>query len=343
MVYGSSAMNSVSQLISEMTFVSREYGEIPCFPTGSQDPATPPIFADIENVVALKAAGPFGSFFLHELNNESYSVRHDHYDVLEKIHLSANADKSSLGLHYALKNNVHTIFNGSVEDYMPKNHYNMIYVPFIESEYLFDKAKEYTNFGIIFNPDYLERCSDAFPFLTTFIRRISARTPSFLREKHQAVTSEITLAIQSILQCDYTGTLKRMYLDSKVPELLLLSLKNISGNSEIFIKLNTIDIKKLYVAREYILTHLENPCSIRQLAHEVGLNDFKLKNGFKQLFNNTVFGIAHDERLQKARILLLETTSTVLEISVQIGYKNLSNFTAAFKNKFGYPPTALRH
>jgi hypothetical protein len=47
-----------------------------------------------------------------------------------------------------------------------------------------------------------------------------------------------------------------MYLDSKVPELLLLSLKNISGSSEIFIKLNTIDIKKLYVAREYILTHL---------------------------------------------------------------------------------------
>jgi hypothetical protein len=183
MVYGSSAMNSVSQLISEMTFVSREYGQIPCFPTGHQDTATPPIFADIENVVALKAAGPFGSFYLHELNNENYSVRHDHYDVLEKIHLSANADKSSLGLHYALKNNVHTIFNGSVEDYMPKNHYNMIYVPFIESEYLFDKAKEYTNFGIIFNPDYLERCSDAFPFLTTFIRQISESNSLFSERK----------------------------------------------------------------------------------------------------------------------------------------------------------------
>jgi AraC family transcriptional regulator, transcriptional activator of the genes for pyochelin and ferripyochelin receptors len=336
-------MNSISHLLSTMTFASREYGNIMCKPVAIQSPPAPPLFTDVEDVLALQASGPFGSFALHELKNENYCVRHDQYDLMENLHLSANADIQSLGLHYALRNNIRSISAGFPEDLMLKNHYNMIYVPSIESEFLFEKEQEYINFGIIFTPDYLERCSDAFSFLSPFLKRISRKVPSRLREKHPSVTPDIILAIRSILQCDYSGTLKKMYLDSKVPELLLLSLKNIAGGREAIIRLNNSDIQKLHQAREYLLAHIENPCSIRQLAHEVALNDFKLKNGFKQLFNNTIFGVILDERMQKARTLLLETSSSVHEISILVGYKNLSNFTAAFKRKFGYPPTTLRH
>jgi AraC-like DNA-binding protein len=51
---------------------------------------------------------------------------------------------------------------------------------------------------------------------------------------------------------------------------------------------------------------------------------------------------AGDERMQKARTLLLETSMSISDISIRSGYKNLSNFSAAFKRKFGYPPEALR-
>jgi AraC family transcriptional activator of pyochelin receptor len=336
-------MNSINHLLSRMTFASREYGNIMCLPVAIQSPPAPLLFTGIDDVLALQASGPFGSFSFHELKNENYCVRHDQYDLIENLHLSANANIQSLGLHYALRNNIRSIARGFQEDLMPKNHYNMIYVPTIESEFSFEKEQEYTNFGIIFTPDYLERCGDAFPFLTPFLKRISRQMPSRIREKHPTVTPDIIFAIKSILQCDYSGTLKKMYLDSKVPELLLLSLKNIHGIKEVIIKLNSTDIQKLYQVREYLVDHIDNPGSIHQLAHEVGLNDFKLKNGFKQLFNNTVFGTILDERMQKARGLLTETDLSVHEISIHVGYKNLSNFTAAFKRRFGFPPTSLRH
>ena len=78
------------------------------------------------------------------------------------------------------------------------------------------------------------------------------------------------------------------------------------------------------------------------MAHIAGINDFKLKNGFKQLYGTTVFGFLFEERMQQAMIMLTETETAIKEISISIGYKNLPNFTAAFKKRFGYPPSFVR-
>ena len=43
-------------------------------------------------------------------------------------------------------------------------------------------------------------------------------------------------------------------------------------------------------------------------------------------------------RLNKARELLLNSNATPSEIYMDFGYDSLSNFSAAFKNEFGYSP-----
>jgi AraC-like DNA-binding protein len=74
----------------------------------------------------------------------------------------------------------------------------------------------------------------------------------------------------------------------------------------------------------------------------VGINDFKLKNGFKQLYGNTVFGLLFEERMQQAKVMLVDPEISIKELSMTVGYKNLSNFTSAFKKRFGYPPSFER-
>jgi AraC family transcriptional regulator, transcriptional activator of the genes for pyochelin and ferripyochelin receptors len=46
------------------------------------------------------------------------------------------------------------------------------------------------------------------------------------------------------------------------------------------------------------------PPSLLELSRQIGLNDYKLKLGFKQLFGNTVFGYVWEQRMQQARFLL---------------------------------------
>ncbi|MDN6311089.1 MAG: AraC family transcriptional regulator, partial [Psychroflexus sp.] len=46
----------------------------------------------------------------------------------------------------------------------------------------------------------------------------------------------------------------------------------------------------------------------------------------------------HDKRLQKAKRLLEDGGCKPAELYLEFGYNNLSNFSIAFKNKFGISP-----
>lgn len=76
-----------------------------------------------------------------------------------------------------------------------------------------------------------------------------------------------------------------------------------------------------------------------ELAQTVGLNEFKLKNGFRQIFGTTVFKHLHNCRMEKARQLLEEGNYTVTQVAWTVGFANRGDFAAAFRRKFGVNPS----
>ena len=338
-------MKSMDYMIQKLALATPQYGKIECSPS-STAPATA-LFTDNcdDDVLSLQASGPFGSLLFHEIKNENFSIRHNEYRVEEDIDLSTEIEMQSLGLLYTLKNHMRFVIKGFPEGFILKHQYNMVYVPQVEWEYMFKKSEEYACFGVHFTPEYLHRCSETFPLLPEFMGNVRRKKPAFISPSHHpSATPQMMGVIQNILFCDYTGTLKKMYLDSKVPELLLLSLQHIaSDTSAMKIALRDADLRKIQDVKEFITLNIDNPGTLKELAHGAGINDFKLKNGFKQMYGTTVFGLLLDERMKKAKILLQDTDLSIQEISVRTGYKNLSNFTAAFKKKYGYPPSAIKH
>jgi AraC family transcriptional regulator, transcriptional activator of the genes for pyochelin and ferripyochelin receptors len=85
---------------------------------------------------------------------------------------------------------------------------------------------------------------------------------------------------------------------------------------------------------------MDEPPSLLTLARQVGLNDFKLKRGFRQVFGTTVFGYLHEHRMERARQLLEERRLNVTAVACTVGYANPSHFAGAFKRKFGVNPSA---
>lgn len=106
--------------------------------------------------------------------------------------------------------------------------------------------------------------------------------------------------------------------------------------------LRPADLDRLHQAQEILLHDLENPPSLTELAQQVGLNDYKLKSGFRQVFGTTVFGYLHQQRMQSARNLLISTDLNITEIANQVGYTSLSAFSTAFKKFFGISPSRFR-
>jgi AraC-like DNA-binding protein len=80
------------------------------------------------------------------------------------------------------------------------------------------------------------------------------------------------------------------------------------------------------------------PPSLTDLSAEIGLNTKKLKEGFKQLYGQTVFSYLLDHKMEEARRMLDSQQYNVNEVGLKLGYSTSSHFIAAFKKKFGTTP-----
>jgi len=156
-------------------------------------------------------------------------------------------------------------------------------------------------------------------------------------------TSAIQMALSQIFNCPYHGITRRIYLESKVLELITLKLAQMREDEEEFARsrgLKSNDIDLMIHAKEVLLKHMDQPPSLLELARQLGINDRKLKEGFREVFGTTVFGYLQDHRLEQACLLLQQTEMSVTQIARQVGYTTLSAFSTAFRKKYGINPRA---
>ncbi len=151
----------------------------------------------------------------------------------------------------------------------------------------------------------------------------------------------VNVILQQILQCSYQGLTKRMYLEGKAAELMALMLEEEAAVQQGEFKtclLQSDRLDRIYYAREILLKNLSNPPSLMELARQVGMCDYNLKRGFKEVFGTTVFGYLRDRRLERASALLLDQNMTVASIARNVGYTCPTSFTTAFKRRYGVSP-----
>ena len=100
------------------------------------------------------------------------------------------------------------------------------------------------------------------------------------------------------------------------------------------------DRRKLQEARDYLLLDLSTPPTIADIARKVGLNQCKLKQGFKQVFDSSIYAYFQGERMKQAQLLLQRYNVT--ETAMILGYSNVSHFSSAFRKQFGMLPSNAR-
>src|SRR5690606_35738008 len=132
---------------------------------------------------------------------------------------------------------------------------------------------------------------------------------------------------------------RELYYHGKVFELLSLYFSEKKPNTETCPFLNDEEtVRKIKNAKEYLLKNMDAPPSLKTLAKTVALNEYQLMAGFKEIYDNTVYGYLLDHKLYHARVLLDTVKYKVNEVAFQIGYTTPSHFIAALRKKFGITP-----
>ncbi len=154
------------------------------------------------------------------------------------------------------------------------------------------------------------------------------------------MTPEMQSVVDQVFHTKYEGKAKMMFFRSQMTSLLAHYFGQLSMMSEKTIPQDERD--RLLQAKEILSENLETPPSLSELSKQIGLNTFKLKKNFKELFGVPVFKYLQNERLTTAHELLRNQRMTVQEAAWQVGYDSLSSFSNAFSKKFGYRPSDIK-
>lgn len=120
-------------------------------------------------------------------------------------------------------------------------------------------------------------------------------------------------------------------------------LKVTKGIKEHKVTLTPEDIQMIREVHDMILNNLDRELPLlKDLALQMGTNEYKLKYGFKQMYGTTIFRFLTQERLRKSKTLIQHSTLSLKEIAHMTGFKSAAHFSRAFRSKYGKTPTDLR-
>ena len=207
-------------------------------------------------------------------------------------------------------------------------------------------SKSFTILSIAVDPKHLLSPDEENDGLhRSFYKKIAQQQSTCLHEESFVINQSMKRIIHQISDNDKTGGIKRIYLASRIFELLRLQLEQSYSSEHIFLKYGIKQelFDKMHLCREFLEAHLGKPqVTLGFLARYCGTNEYTLKSGFKSVFGTTVFGYWKALKITKAKDLLKTSDMAIAEIAEQVGYKNQRHFSTSFKKIVGIPPKDFR-
>ncbi|WP_162939735.1 AraC family transcriptional regulator [Neorhizobium sp. NCHU2750] len=102
------------------------------------------------------------------------------------------------------------------------------------------------------------------------------------------------------------------------------------------------DRAKIQQICDYLEASLEKEHHLTELARKAGMSLSSFKTKFHALTGQTVFGFLAEKRLQRARHGIEREGWSVAEAAWLTGYQHPTNFSSAFRRRFGVNPKSLK-
>ncbi|KDN54208.1 AraC family transcriptional regulator [Flavobacterium seoulense] len=247
-------------------------------------------------------------------------------------------------MNFIFSNNLESHIDQVEEDeYSIENTHNILYASRLNATFKIPALEEINYLSIILSPEfYSKMINEDWGIHKKFSKNIIEKKTGYLTPKYAPFNSGIQWIIHEIKKCTYEGSMKKMYLEAKIKELLIFQLDSLIEKPKNTEQIGEEDLSKLMKAKLILEKNFTNAPSLPELARLISLNEFKLKKGFKTCFKTTIKSYVTQLRMEYAKDLFKNETSNVGEVAYKCGYKDVSHFSAAFKFFYGFTPASFR-
>lgn len=251
----------------------------------------------------------------------------------------------SIVMNFICCNNVETTIDQvESEKYTTENTHNLLYASDFNAVFEIPAMEEISYFTIILSLDYYRNLiNEDWELHPKFSGAIGKKKSSYFTPKYAPFNPAIQWVIHEIKNCNFKGVTQKMYLETKIKELLILQLDALVIKHQTEeAAIDKEDYDKLLEAKLILEANFTNAPTLPELSRLVSLNEFKLKKGFKACFGTTIKGYVTKLRMEYAKNLFKNKDSNVGEVAYKCGYKDVSHFSAAFKIFYGFTPISFR-
>lgn len=286
----------------------------------------------IPGATSVAASGSFGIVLFQQVQHHGIYIRLQHFLLNHGCTLTLQEDEPVLKLRFHLNNHIQYHIEGLGNLIFYEQGYNLLYIPFCNNRLHFQQAGAYFSVDIHYPVQTLSQQLPPLVLMNDFEKKVQHQQPAMLAPVNQVASRSLLTHVYELVQATKRSTTT---LYNRSVALLILCMENISEHPVWEpVTLSMQEAQAVYQARTQMETDLKKDWTLSMLTQLTGLNDYKLKTGFQQLYHSSPADYLRDVRMEKAWQLLSGKRYSVSQVADEVGYTNLSAFSKAFKKYY---------
>lgn len=134
----------------------------------------------------------------------------------------------------------------------------------------------------------------------------------------------------------------RLYLDTLLNVTLVKLLRDHSSLEVKRASSHLLSPRRLRRVMEHVEAHLETEIALADLARVAGASPYRFGQAFRRAVGATPYAYVVDQRVERAKRLLRETTDPVSAVACACGFNSPTQFSTIFKRRTGVSPRRFR-
>jgi AraC-like DNA-binding protein len=285
----------------------------------------------------------FGTFRYNVSNYNKVCVSENIFTIPQNMKLAGSIDGELLCITFMNRGSSSFSCSSVEKGYLNNNTFNLFYLN-NESSCETECGKEQNNdlFEIYVEKDFFIDLTEKYPeIFEGMFSKINRGQSFFLFENGRFITRPMHDVLGQIKNAYLTGNIAPLLVEAKLLELFSMMLVTELPPAKKTV--NTVLCDKMHEAKFILEKQYSNPPSLSELSRHLGISGTAMKEGFKKVFNTTVYGYLFDYRMRKAGQLLKDNSElNIFDVAIKIGYEHQANFSSAFKRKFGVTPKEFK-
>lgn len=286
--------------------------------------------SQIENTAA-------GSLTAYALEPEFKWLRAENEGVLSSV-IEHPIDRRYLQIHFCLKGQVRFFYNANQYTLdLSAGQSLLLYNPQADLPLRAELTPGSEMIGLVIS---IRQFHALFTADANYISFLSPENKDRKYYHQEPINPAMSVVLSQLWNLHMHPSVQNLYCRGKAYELLsLLFNRNSDGSAEQCpFLVDGENVRRIRRAKEIVVERMAEPPSLPELAEEIGLSLKKLKEGFRQVYGDSVYSFLFDYKMETARKMLESGSYNVNEVGLKVGYSTASHFIEAFRKKYNTTP-----